>query len=422
MSLKSIKTVELLIGYAVRFRRASPPVQTLYLCNAVSLIGGIIYGLYYGVFLYKSTVSLSVLAIDGLLAGFGLWVGYVIGVVLLKRRGYAVAYKTAYVIMAAVSFFTAAVANQITDWFMLLAVLRSLPAGIQAASFDTILVRDLNVKSRHSYLQIRMALDFTAAIIMPVLIGALISRAGGYQLAFILAGLVYLAATRIPIRLPRPDFNLNLKSVVTTFRRPLYKRHAANRTAAAGFNQMNAFVAMIIPFMMLKNELSVGLLTSAIAVVAAIVSLQVRKIKPNQKLRVGYIAYCIRCAASFSFVLIWTAPMMIIWQLINKLVTPLHDPLQQGLDIDNDSLIMGKDLQDQVLSINLLNNTLLFAGSSLAYFGFFFITKAAANQQGYVLQLLIVGFALWRFVNLSVTAWINRQAVSRLGAPQTATI
>lgn len=396
-------------GFSRRFMSMERHLRALYICNAVSLIGGMLYGLYYGIFLYRETFSLSVLATDGLLTGLGAWVGYIIGIYALKRFGYTATFKTSFFLMSLVALLTAWLSGSITDWFMLLALLKGIPGGMFTASADTIMVREFKTARRNGFLQMKLAIDFIMGVILPIVIGAMISHSGGYRSSFLLAAALYAVAVFIPLRLPKPQLSFSPREVMHVFKRKYYKRHATNRTLAAGFNQVNGFVGMIIPFLMLKDELSVGLLTSAIALVAAGVSIVMRRIRPGQRLRVGYAAYFMRSITSLLFVMIWTAPFMIIWQLVNKLVTPLHDPLQQGLDIHNDSLIMGKELQSKALHINVLNNTLLFLGSSFAYGSFLFISQAAANQQSYVLQMLILGFALWRFINLTASAWINKR-------------
>ena len=407
------KTKLRLAKYKQRVHQASPYMRTLHTFNALSLVGGILYGLYYGIFLYKNTFSLSVLAMDGLLGGLGGWLGYILGVVIIRRFGYGFCLRAAFGIMAAVSFFTALVAGSIADWFMILAVLKALPVGMYAAAVDAIMLREVASGSRDGFLQIKLAFEFLAGIMLPSIVGALISQAHGYELAFILSGLIYVVALCVPVKLPKPDVSLNLREIANTFKRPFYKRHAANRTVAAGFNQLNGFVLMIIPFLMLQDELKVGLLTSGIACLAGIVSLLVRKIRPRQKLKFGYVAYTVRGLASMLFISFWSAHVLMIWQLVNKLATPLHDPLQQSLDIHNDSLIMGENLQKKALHINLLNNTLFLIGTTFAYGVFYLLTKTAPGQQQLILQLLIMSFASWRFINLTLSVRINEWAQSR---------
>jgi hypothetical protein len=212
--------------------------------------------------------------------------------------------------------------------------------------------------------------------------------------------------------LPKPKLQIHFTETLQILRRPFYRQHAANRLSASGFNQLNGFVIMIIPFLMLQDEFKVGILTSVTALVAGVVSLLMRRVKPTKRLRVGYLAYGIRALASVAFVFVWTAPLLMLWQLVSKLMTPLHDPLQQGLDIHNDSLIMGEDVRQQALHINLLNNTLLLVGTTVAYGVFFAITHVAAGQQRYVLQILILGYAAWRFVNLTISVRINTKATA----------
>jgi hypothetical protein len=397
--------------------RLTPYVRSLYIFNALSLVGGIVYGLYYGIFLYKSTFSLTVLALDGLLGGFGVWFGYLLGVVAIKKVGYSLGFKVTFGTWAFIAVITALVANNIAEWFMILAILKGIPAGMYTSLCDAIMLREIGKTTRNSFLQIKLALEFLAGVVLPVLVGALVVHGSGYKLSFVIAGVIYMVGILIPVSLPKPEVSFSWREVFQTFKKPLYPKHAANRTASAGFNQINAFVLMIIPFLMLKNEMKVGFLTSGIALVAALMSLAVRKIKTGQKLKFAFGAYTMRALISMTFVVLWKAPVLMVWQLVNKLATPFHDPLQQGLDIHNDSLIMGTDVQAKALNINVLNNTLILAGTTAAYGAFFFITRAANGQQRFVLELLILSFAAWRFVNLLVSVKINNKAQTLSYAP-----
>lgn len=390
----------------------NPHVRALYSFNSVSLVGGTIYGLYYGIFLYKHTFSLSVLALDSLFGGFGTWSGYVLGVYCIRRYGYGRCIKLAFGLWATVSFATALLAGHIAEWFIAIAVIKALPAGLFAAANDTIMLREVGQGARRSFFQLDLAMEFIVTIVLPPLVGALVRGTGGYPLAFAVAGCLYLAALFIPARLPKPDVSLQLREIVRIFRRPLYPQQAANRTLASGFNQLNAFVLTILPFLLMKNELMIGTLTSVTAIAAAVAALVVRRVRAHHALRLGFGAHGLRSIISLLFVCAWSAPFMAGWQLLCKLVTPLHDPVQQSMDIHNDSLILGRDIRHQALHLNLLNNTLLMLGSTAAYSLFFVVTRSTGDNQRLVLQGLIISYAGWRLISLAVSTWINRRAIA----------
>lgn len=397
-----------LAGLLQRVRSADQYVRTLYVFNTISLVGGTMYGLYYGVFLYRHTFSLSVLAIDGLLGGFGLWLGYVLGAYIIRRFGYGVTYRTAFALWTAIALATSLLTNHIADIFMILAVLKALPSGMYNVASDTVMLREIKTGVRSGFFQIKLALEFVATIVLPPLVGALIAYSGGYTWAFVASAAVYAGGLFVRLRLPRPAVSIAWRDMLTTIRRPYYVHHALNRTLANGFNQLNGFAYTIIPFLLLRNELSMGLLTSAISLVAVLVALGARRIKQQHGLRVSYGAYSVRALASLLFVNSWTAPLMVAWQLVGKVMTPLHDPMQQSLDIQNDGLVLGKDMQRQALQINVLNNTLALLGTTVAFGAFLFIMHAGAEQQRNILQALIVVYASWRFVNLTASKLINR--------------
>lgn len=388
-------------------------MRTLYAFHAVSLIGGTIYGLYYGVFLYKHTFSLTVLAFDGLIGGLGVWLGYLAGVILIKQRGYNQCIRGAFLLWALISFATAFLTHHIAAIFMLIALVKAIPGGMYAAVGDTIMLRDISTRSRNGFFQLHLALEFFASILLPSAVGALISMTASYQWAFVIAGAVYSASFLLKSQLPKPRVALYVRGIPKIIRRPLYPYHAVNRTVAAGFNQLNAFAIAIVPFLILQDEMSMGIIASASALIAAVVSLAMRKLKnAKHQLRLGYGAYVIRTVMSSMFVTAWTTPLLAAWQLTGKVLTPLHDPLQQSMDIHNDSLILGKSAADEALMINVLNNTLKLIGTSLAFGGFILLVHIQPVHQRSILSALIVAYALWRIVALAVSAAINRTAQS----------
>lgn len=393
-----------------RFQGMQPYLRTMYLLNSITFIAATVYGMYYGVFLYKQTFSLSTLALDGLFSGFGTWIGYLVGVVVIQRLGYKSCFKIAIVGWMTISFVTVLISSHIAEWFIVLAVLRAIPNGMYIANCDTIMLREVMHKQRSGFLQLKMAFEFMTGVVLPPVIGLVLGLEGGYQWIFGIAGSIYLIALFVPIVNNKHDLHLSIKEMIRTFKRPHYKLHAFNRTTAAGFNQLNGFVIMILPFLLLKSELKMGLLTSLTAFCAGIVALLMRNVKPHKSLGIGYMAFGIRSVTSLVFVMIWTAPFMLVWQLVSKLVTPMHDPLQQSLEVHNDSLIMGKDVANKALNINVLNFTLWFLGATFAYGGFYVITRAASGQQQILLQAIILTYTAWRVVGLAVASLINRNA------------
>ncbi|HET9174403.1 MAG TPA: hypothetical protein VFN56_03925 [Candidatus Saccharimonadales bacterium] len=407
------QTIQRIAAWAQRVRLPDNPyLRTLYVFTIINWIGGTAYGMYYGIFLYRHTMSLHVLALDGVCSGLGAYLGYLLGVRVVRRRGYGTTIKISFGLMAAVAVCTALLTQHIAAWYLGMAILRALPGGLYSAVADVIMLRDIDSPARGRVLHSTLAIEYMAGVVLPTLIGSLIRWSHGYRLAFLLSGAIYVSALVIPVRLPKPVLYCDVRAVMGMFKRPLYVPHIVNRMVGAGFNQLNAFALTIVPFLMFKNELKLGLVTSAMALIAGCVSLGVKRIRSRSQLHVGYAAYVVRFIGTSIFVSVWTAPFLVAWQLLNKLVTPVHDPLQQSLDIQNDQLILGKSVKDAALSMNVLNNTLLLIGSSAGY-GLFFLIAHGGGSQRSILKLLLLSFAAWRFLNLTISAGINRQAQLR---------
>jgi hypothetical protein len=389
-----------------------PYLRTLYICNTIGLVGGTVYGLYYGVFLYRHTFSLSVLALDGLMGGIGTYLGYILGVMAVRRFGYSWCIRVAFALWAIICGGTALISGHIAAWFMLIAVLKAIPGGLYAANADVIMLREVKVGARSGFFRLNLAVEFIATIILPTLVGAMVHFTGGYNYAFLAAAAMYACGLLVRTKLPRPTLSFNLSESLSLFRRPLYRTHALNRTVANGMNQLNAFAITIIPFLILQNEFSMGLLTSLGALAAAVIAFAANKIKRKHQEDVAYGAHGLRTAAAIVFAHGWSAPLMGAWQTVGKLMTPLHDPVQQGLDIQNDSLILGKDARRHALQINLVNNTLALIGTTVAFSLFLLLLQASHEQQRTILQSLLVMYAGWRLLNFGISAAINRWALA----------
>lgn len=389
----------------------NPYMRTLYGFNIFNLLGGSIYSIYYGVFLYKNTFSLQTLAIDGLMGALGLWAGYLLGVTLVRRLGYNWCIRSAFVLFACIAFGTALITNHIASWFMLIAIIKALPAGMYSAAAETILLNNVATKARSGFMQLNLAMEFVVSIFLPAAVGALITVTASYTWAFVAAGIVYVLSFGLRCQLPKPEVTLDLRSLMRIFKKPLYAAHACNRTITAGFNQLNALALTILPFLLLGSELSMGILASITAAVGAVVSLRMRRsTNTAHQVALGYGAHSVKLAMSSIFVLLWTAPAMALWQVVGKVMTPLHDPVQQGIDVHNDALILGKEAKKQALEINMLNTTLKLVGSIVAFGAFIVFANSNTNQQQGVLTTVLISFGIWRIVSLMLSAGINKLA------------
>lgn len=373
--------------------------RELYLFTVVSMLGGAVYGLYYGIFLYRNSLDLKVLVIDSLLVALSGWIGYMVGTFWIHRSGYLKAMRLSFILLFLTSVLTLLLIDSIRTIYPLLSVMRGLPGGIYASIIDVFLLKELSSLKRGRYLNLNLSMEFTIAIIIPVLIG-LIIKFSGYRAVFLLAGLVYLAALFLPINYnKRPHSRVGLEDELHLMKLPGIKEFNFNTALTNGADQLNILLIAIVPFLIFRDELKVGSFTSVVAIVAAAVSFWFRNRRYDTQIRWGYFGNFGRLLSNFGLSIFWNPVALVFQGMINKSMSPLNDPVFRRLRVDNATKILGDELSSEALQMDMINATMAFIGECGALAIFLVILSFDSGHQILALRALLVVYGLWKIAN-----------------------
>jgi hypothetical protein len=367
-------------------------------------LGGTAYGLYYGIFLYRHSTDLRILAIDSLLVALATWIGYFAGTFAIRRSGYALTIRTTFVLSAAVALVTLLIMNRVQTFYPALALGRGIPAGMFTAVIDIFLLQELSAAKRGQYLSINLSAEFIVTVFLPFLIGGLIKLTHGYESVFLLAAVIYAVGIFLPIhKQRRPQTELHIRDELAVLKKPGVKEFNINNALTSGADQLNGLLLAIVPFLLFKSELSVGSFTSFIALFAAIVSLLTQRTKLGHQVRLGYLGNVGRLLSNVMLCISWTPWALMIQGMVNKAMSPLNDPIFQKIRIENASAILGKELADKALALNMVTATVSFLGRAVALLVFLLVLSLNHAGQVSILRYLLITYAGWKILNY---AWV----------------
>jgi hypothetical protein len=390
--------------------------RELYIFTTIGMVAGSVYGLYYGIFLYRNSFDLKVLVIDTLLVAISSWVGYICGVFYIHKSGYLKALRLSFFLLFVVSLITLLVIPAIRTVYPLLSIMRGIPLGIGAAVIDTFLLKEFASASRSRFFNINLSIEFIIAVVLPVIIGGIITYLDGYRLTFMLAALVYLAALLVPIHYnKRPKSLTSLSDELHMIKKKGIKEFNLNTAVTAGADELNVLLIAIVPFLLLKSEFKVGVVTSAVAIFAAITAFLARDLSYGRQIRLGYFGNSGRLVSNFLLAIVWTPWAVIFQGLVNKGLAAFNDPVFRRLRLSSAEGVLGTDLNKEALELNLVTATMSLIGQIIALSTFLVILSLSNETQILALRYLLVAYGVWKVINY---IWVlnMKRRFSRFGS------
>jgi hypothetical protein len=374
--------------------------RELYVFSTIGLVAGSVFGLYYGIFLYKNTLDIKILVIDTLLVAIAGWVGYVLGILLIHNAGYLRTLKFSFMMLAAASLLTLVLIESIRTVYPLISIARGVPLGISAAVLDTFLLKEMNPHNRGRFFNINLSIEFISAVIMPLLIGAIITYAGGYKATFLLSALLYLLASLAPLKYnKRPKSQISVHDEIKMLTRRGIKEFNFNTLLTTGMDELNVLLIAIVPFLLLKTEFKVGIVTSMVAVIAAITALISRNYHYKRQIKLGYLGNTGRLISNTLLAIFWSPVALVFQSLVNKGLAAFNDPVFRKLRLSSAEEVLGSDLNKEALELNLVTATMTLIGQSMAMMIFLVILSLSADNQISTLRYLLVVYGVWKILN-----------------------
>jgi len=393
--------------------------KELYIFTTLGLIAGTIFGLYYGIFLYRNSLDIKVLVIDTLLVSISGWMGYIIGVFYIHKSGYLKTLKLSFLLLFLSCLLTLYLIRSIRTTYPLISIARGVPLGIGLAVFDTFLLKEFISKSRGKFFSINLSIEFATAVLVPFALGAVILYAGGYKTTFLLAALVYLAAFFVPVRYnKRPHSDTKLSDELKLLKQKGIKEFNINTVMTSGMDELNVLLFAIVPFLLLGNEVKVGSLISLVAIVAGLTAFLSRNFRYKRQIKLGYVGNIGRLLSNTLLSVSWTPFAVVVQTLANKSLAAFNDPIFRKLRLNAAEEALGAELNKEALEFNLISATMTLLGQVMALGVFLLILSLPNENQITALRYLLTIYGFWKLINY---IWvINMRRRFRLMGKETA--
>lgn len=342
-------------------------INEFYFYKTIFIISNFFIYAYYQILLYKETGSLSILVADWLIFHLAIWIGFIFGSLIIEKLGYVNTFKLSFVLLGLSSLVIALNVHSITTFYVLFAIIRAFPRGFFWPIHHTYLLREFRTEERNGIISSIESLGYILSIIFPVLIGLILSTSSDYSLVFLIGAFILLLAAMVPWKYnKKPEAQITSKEILRIIKDSKFKSYAIINIIGAGMDVNIILIFLIIPFLFTQSEFEVGLIASAMNLIAAFFVFSRRKRKIEQEIRIGYVGHIIYSFAIFVFTFIFTFPMMLIRGLIAIVTGSMVNPLEQKIDLKIRQNILGKDIKESAVEMNIVIETLYLIGRVIA--------------------------------------------------------
>ena len=378
-------------------------LKEVYLANSVMLIGTTIYSSYYGIFLYRSTLNFKTLVVDALIGCFSIWIGMILGSIIVTKVGYILSMRIAFFLFIVSAFLTFIFASDIKNIYIIFSILRNIPSGMYGAITSCMLLREFK-KERSTYFYLTKTISLVVSVFFPVLVGGFITITHGFSLTFLLASFIYLVGMILPMHYTKiPQKKIFIYKIKEITQLHYFKHYGLNRIVTEGADQINNLLFSIIPYLIIKSVFSVGILTSLIAITAALLSYFSRHLKIRAQIETALAGSVGRVIANILLVFYWTTPMLVIRSLIVNIISVYTDSATNNLEVNNLDKLLKKQTSQNSLEMNIIDSTLLFTGQCIALGIFLFLLSYVADID--IIEITIIIYAFWKVLNM---VWLSR--------------
>lgn len=334
--------------------------RQFYFFQTVFIITGTICWSYFIYLLIRSSNNdYRVIFLNFGAVAIGQLLGLIISALFLGRLGYLKTFRIHNIILFIVTVLTLLSLPHLTQVYIILALLRGFGYGFFWLANNVYSQREIFGLRRGRLLSILNATGVILGIVLPILAGATISFAG-YPWIFIIAAAVYLIGIIYPWKYNKvPKDTFRPAELKNFYRKPQFKQWSV----FVILNEMSSDQRMIIitalPFLFIGNEFDIGILTSGLGLLAALLIIMHRNDEIRKKIHFGYTgAYLVALSTTFlSFV--WNLPAFVFRSIVANFGFAYYSPVETDLGFRVKESVMGEFTQESANEMQVYVETLL---------------------------------------------------------------
>jgi hypothetical protein len=304
----------------------------------------------------------------------GLMVGFTFSVFSLTKLAYRNNFRLAYLVLTIAALIGVFNVNNIIEAYALISIIHGIGSGLYWQTINAFQLRELHADKRGHVVSIVLGWEHLLEIVIPLLAGFLVT-AFSYQLMFALSIIVYLVIIVLPEKEnPKLDNHFDLGEFKRLFRMRGFKQFELLTFVGGVLEDQRALVMTILPFLLIGNELDVGLFTSGMGLVAVFIVFAQRNTEMKDKMKFGHLGSFLAASSTMLFVFFWSVPALTIRNIVARVGFAMWTPVKIEVENQVQELVLKDFLHESAVEMSYMREVALFSARlvNLFFFGIIF--------------------------------------------------
>lgn len=250
--------------------------------------------------------------------------------------------------------------HHILEVHLIFAVVRGLAVGFfwtPAHAFNT---REVSGNTRAELISRMYSIDEILTVFIPTLVGGMLS-VYGYDWLFLAGALLASICVIYPWKynkIPRSGLELSDMRGITKQRG--FLPWASYMIGEEILLNLRDLSLIVLPFLLIGQELGVGLLLSGIGLVGALLAFWRRHDDDFHKREWGYVGAMMVTSSSLLFLFVWDIPTLIIRSVVSRIGFAFHTPVQQNYSYRIKEMMLGNFRDQYIVEVQEYSELFLF--------------------------------------------------------------
>jgi MFS family permease len=330
-----------------------------YFFQIVFTVTGIICWSYYVYLLIRSSNGdYGVAFLNFGLVAIGQLLGFILSALFLGKLGYLKIFRLHNFLMLLVTLLTFLTLPSIMSVYLALAVLRGFGYGFFWMANNVYTQREVFGLQRGRLISMLNGGGAVLAIVLPILAGAAIVSVG-YTWIFLISATVYFVGIIYPWKYNRVPRDVFRPSEIKNFSQKRgFKRWSIFTVCLEVLTDQRNSIMSILPFVFIGNEFDIGILTSVLGLLAAMLVFVHRNDEIKRKVHLGYWGAAIVDSFTIGLSLIWNLPALVIRSIAANFGFAYYSPVEGELAYRLKEVMLGDFNQESANEMQVYVETL----------------------------------------------------------------
>jgi len=291
-----------------------------------------VFDAYCMTYVFKENGRVQDVVVNILITLVTFFVFFLLGSIFMNRVGVENNLRTSFLLYVFTGLFGIYLVHIGAMSFVLISLARGAAEGFYWASSHTIELSGLPHDSRSKLYSISYAINGVFTVVAPVTLGYLLAKSNSLLPAFVVFTAICLLAVITPYQ-----FNINKKlslhrnSFTEILKNPKLGSFVAVKLTISAYWMIDWLVLSIIPFVVLGNELNMGIYLTISSLFGVVISFATHKLTVQQKAKLGGPLLVIMVLADIILALYFNPYMLYINAILTALIFSVVAPLENDM-------------------------------------------------------------------------------------------